>query len=139
MSLFGASHQRTFLLSVEFSATPASTCSVPISYTINMCIIKQKGSVNVQLMVMISGHCLVITFLVDVFQFVPTMSYGLSTRIARSADIVMTTSETHYRNTPDYVLMEWCVVFQKQILVLVLTTGSCRVTPSSTFYIKSLC
>ena len=92
-----------------------------------MCIIKQKGSVNVQLMVMISGHCLVmslITFLVDVFQFVPTMSYGLTTRIAQSADIVKKTSETHYRNTPDYVLMEWCVVFQKQILVLVLTTGS---------------
>ncbi|KAJ6895870.1 hypothetical protein NC651_022185 [Populus alba x Populus x berolinensis] len=42
---------------------------------------------------MISGHCLVITFLVDVFQFVPT------TRIAQSADIVKTTSETHYRNS----------------------------------------
>lgn len=80
-------------------------------------------------MVMISGHCLVMsltTFLVDVFQFVPTMSYGLTTgtKFAQSADIVNTTSETHYRNTPDYFLMEWCVVCHKQILVLVVTTGS---------------
>lgn len=69
------------------------------------------------------------------------MSYGLTTgtKFAQSADIVNTTSETHYRNTPDYFLMEWCVVWKKQILVLVVTTGSWRVTPSSTIYIKSLC